>query len=184
MGWKNTPNVEKIMSPFSKKRAHAPISVSKSDGLTTRKVTFTMRHFAGREPVRFTDRNWRMSPFLWKRAHEKTFSEYVFVTKKKDTCPTRGCQNKTQDAKPGPPIILERFLIVPDVVGIIEGSRFLPKIIDFASRNVTWVREGSWTRIVTINNIDALCGSKRAHASSDQKYHAFLGKIQSPFFYY
>ena len=79
----NTPNVEKIMSPFSKKRAHALISVSKSDGLTTRKVTITMRHFAGREPVRFTDRNWRMSPFLWKRAYEKTFSEYVFVTKKK-----------------------------------------------------------------------------------------------------
>ena len=58
------------MSPFSKKRAHASISVSKSDGLTTRKVTHSECHFAGREPVRFTDRNWGMSPFFGKRAHD------------------------------------------------------------------------------------------------------------------
>ena len=133
---------------------------------------------------KYSERRKNHEPFFMKKGSWKKFSEYVFVTKKKDTCPTRGCQNKTQDAKPGPPIILERFLMIPDVVGIIEGSRFLPKIIDFARGNVIWVSEGSWTRIVTINNIDALCGSKRAHASSDQKYHAFLGKIQSPFFYY
>ena len=58
------------MSPFSEKRAHASISVSKSDGLTTRKVTHSECHFAGREPVRFTERNWGMSPFFGKRAHD------------------------------------------------------------------------------------------------------------------
>ena len=100
-----------------------------------------------------------------------------------EICLLPGFSNKNETfQKPGPPIILERFLMGPDVVGIIEGSRFWAKIIDFASRNVIWVCEGSWARIVTINNIDALCGSKRAHASSDQKYHAFWGKIQSPFF--
>ena len=47
------------------------------------------------------------------------------------------------------------------------------------------VRRSQWGSVathLTLKNIDALCGSKRAHDLDDQKYHVFSRIILSPFF--
>ena len=74
---------------------------------------------------------------------KKRFQNMFSLRKKKTHARPGVVKIKRKIQKPGPPIILERFLMIPDVVGIIEGSRFLPKIIDFARGNVIWVSEGS-----------------------------------------
>ena len=74
---------------------------------------------------------------------KKTVFKIFFRCEKKGHARPGVVKIKRKIQKPGPPIILERFLMIPDVVGIIEGSRFLPKIIDFARGNVIWVSEGS-----------------------------------------
>ena len=50
---------------------------------------------------------------------------------------------KRKISKPGPPIILENLVTLSGLFGLITGSRFDAKMIDFTSRNGVWVWEGS-----------------------------------------
>ena len=66
--------------------------------------------------------------------------------------------------------------------GLIEGSRFLTKMSGFASRCGNSPLKGSWTRIVAINNIDALSGFMRAHDRDASKIqHTFFDQFMIPF---